>query len=221
MEQIKTVSLSRLRIDAHCVYMTHTYERITASTDAVKTILGSLPSKFEDKLKIEKSIMDTQKCSPVTKELQDADRRQDKALSALRILVRGQKYNQNIYNADAADHVYEMLMEYGNINSKRYESQVGDIESILRKLAGEYSSEVTTLLQYAPSISTEITELKTANAAFKAALEKRGDYNKNKPDKTFHQIKKEIEPIYHEIAAIINANALVNTDPGFEKIITR
>ncbi|MDR1372356.1 MAG: hypothetical protein LBJ17_04415, partial [Dysgonamonadaceae bacterium] len=39
--------------------------------------------------------------------------------------------------------------------------------------------------------------------------------------KTFHQIKKEIEPIYHEIAAIINANALVNTDPGFEKIITR
>ncbi|MDR1371518.1 MAG: DUF6261 family protein [Dysgonamonadaceae bacterium] len=219
MEQLRPLQFGRLKIDAHCGFLTHTSEAITASPEAVKAKLGDLQPQFEDKLKTEKAIMDWQRRSPITKEIKEADKRQDTALTALRILVKGQTYSFGAPNAAAAERVYMMLNKYGNVNRKPYQSQIGDIESILRQLAGPYSSDVTWLLQYAPTISAQITELKNANIDFKTKLNSRGKYYNTKPDKTFHQIQKEIEPIYHEIARIINANAITKTDPGFAAII--
>jgi hypothetical protein len=219
MKEIKAARFGSYPIDAHCDFLTDVITELENATTAVITALEDLPAELNSKLIEEKAIEAWQKRSLITDEIEEDDRLMDLALTALRALVKAQTYNVNKPNAEAADRVYTMLMKYGDVNRKPYSAQSGDIRSILRELAGKFSGDVTWLMQYAPTTTALITNLKNAHTVFKAALKKRDAYYNEKPDKTFKEIRKEIEPIYHEIAKIINFGASANKDAGFLNLI--
>jgi hypothetical protein len=201
--------------------MTYVSAKISLSTEKVKNELSELQTAFDVKLKIEKAIEDWQKLSPLTLEIEEADKRQDTALTALRSLAKSQTFELSKQNADAAKRVYEMLMSYKNVNSKPYSQQTGDIESILRELATRYSGDVTWMMQYASSTTAHIAELKNASIAFRDILEKRDEYYDTKPEVNFKEIRKEIEPIFFRIAEVLEANSETNEDPGFIALIKK
>ncbi|MDR1562828.1 MAG: DUF6261 family protein, partial [Dysgonamonadaceae bacterium] len=159
--------------------------------------------------------------SDLTGKIFDASRRQCRALIAIRKLVSAQKFSATEAIADAAVKVYTMLMESGNISRKPYEDQAGYIESVIRLVSsgGEYYEDVQTVSEDAPSINERIAELVASNELFKNLLEERDAQSILKPGLTFKQIRREIEPIYRKIAAIVNANAGADTSPAFSALI--
>jgi hypothetical protein len=189
---------------------------IANSPSSLTSILGTLPQEFNADLNIEKAIEDWIKKSVLTEKIAEADRRMDRAITALRAQVRAQGYITNTTIADAAQRVYTMLMDYENISRKPYENQVGDVESILRQFAssGAYYSDASTL-----GLSTLISELQASLTLFSQLLKQRDEKSLLKPDKTFKEICRIIEPKYHRIETKINAGAALNTSTAFETFI--
>jgi hypothetical protein len=140
----------------------------------------------------------------------------DRALTALRMRVRAQVYSTNTTIAEAAQRVYTMLKDYGNVTLKPYEYQAGDIESILRQFAsgGAYCSDASTL-----GLSTQISELQASFTLFNQLLKQRDDKSLLKPDKTFKEISRLIEAKYHRIETTINAGAALNASSAYTTFI--
>jgi hypothetical protein len=189
---------------------------IANSPSALVSTLGTLPQEFNADLIIEKAIEDWIKKSVLTEKIEEADRRMDRALTALRAQVRAQEYSTTTTTADAAKRVYTMLMDYKNVTSKAYEYQVGDLESIIRQFAsgGAYYYDASSL-----GLSTLISELQAALTLFIQLLKQRDEKSLLKPEKTFKEICRVIEPKYHRIEAKINAGAELNTSTAFATFI--
>jgi hypothetical protein len=189
---------------------------ISSSPSSVTQVLGQLTTQFNTCLTIEKAIEDWIKKSFLTEQIEEADQRMDRALTALRTQVRAQEYSTNTTIAEAAKRVYIMLMDYGKVTVKPYEKQAGDIQSILRQFSsgGPYYYDASTL-----GLSTLIGELQAALTLFDQLLKQRDEKSLLKPDKTSAEIRSEIEPIYHQIETKINAGAELNTSTAFETFI--
>ncbi|MDR1372905.1 MAG: DUF6261 family protein [Dysgonamonadaceae bacterium] len=221
MKQIKAINFGKLKMIVHCSFLLSVSRNIESSSDGVKEILLNFTRLLNEKLEIEEKISDWQRSSSETYEIEKANKRLDKSVTALRLLIKAHRYNLDEQVIEAASRIYEMLVQYGNINSKPYMSQIGDTESILRQLEGLYSSDVEALFQYIPIIKEYIAELSAANTEMKDAIDRRGEYYKQKPQQTFREIRKEIEPIYREIIILIDAGVYLNLDPGFSELANR
>jgi hypothetical protein len=159
---------------------------------------------------LEKALEDWVRKSSLTEQIASADQRVDRALTAIKVMVRAQKYSLSTSVAEAANRVYIMLSDYGKVNNEAYEKQSGDVQSILRQLTsgGPYYADASTL-----NLSTQIAELQAAYALFEQLLAQRDDKSLQKPDKSFKEIREGIEPVYHQVEAIINAGALTSSSP--------
>jgi hypothetical protein len=151
-------------------------------------------------------VEDRVKKSALTEQIENADKRMDRALTALRAQVHALTYSLATNIADAAGRVYIMLSEYKDVTGEAYEKQVGDVQSILRQFAGAFATDASTL-----GINPLINEVQNSLTLFEQLLAQRDEKSLLKPDKTFKDIRKGIEPVYHRIEEIINANAITNT----------
>ncbi|MDR1562589.1 MAG: DUF6261 family protein [Dysgonamonadaceae bacterium] len=221
MSKFQKLRFSYIPIAPHCHFLTTVNTKITNSPTVVATALGDRLTVFREKLAEEQSALDWVEKSDLTEKIKDADKRQDRALTGLRVVVNGQMFHGSPTIADAATRIYGLLMEPGDITRRPYEDESGYVESIIRQLStgGMYYNDVQTISLTAPSVTTQITELKNANNLFKQLLEQRDAQSLLKPGKTFKEIRKEIEPVYHDMVTIIDANAVVNTSPGFAALI--
>jgi hypothetical protein len=189
---------------------------IANSPDVITKALGQLPAEFDEHLAVEKALRDWVRKSFLTKYIEEADRRLDRALTAVRAQVRAQKYNPGTTIVDAAQRVYTMLMGYGNVTKKSYEAQMGDVQSILRQFAsgGAYAADAAVL-----GIGTLIDELQTALVVFDQLLRERDEKRLLKPEKTFHEVRRRIESVYHRMEMILNAGAVMNTSSAYATLI--
>jgi hypothetical protein len=216
MAKLKSIYFKNLPLGAHCRFCTIVSDEIANSPSVVVSALGTLPQEFNADLAVEKAIEDWVEKSALTVKIADADHRMDRAVSALRAQVRAQEYSTNTTIADAAKRVYDMLMNYGSVTAKSYDLQAGDVESILRQFASgsAYYNDANTL-----GLSTLISELQTAYTLFNQLLKQRDEKSLLKPDKTFREISRLIEPKYHRIEAIVNGGAAVNASSAFVTFI--
>jgi hypothetical protein len=221
MEKFITVRFSNLPIGAHYDYMTQVDLEITNSPSGLIESLGTEPAKFRTFLSEEKQILQWTRKSVITEQIANADRRQDLALTAIKTQVRALEYINLPSTANAAKRVYTMLADYGNINAKPYDEQAGDIRSILEQITsgGRYYADIVSLQQPAPALAAMISELQTAFNLFEQLLAEREARSLQKPDKTFGEIRKDIEPVYHRITDIIDANALIGTSSAYDTFI--
>ena len=207
MVKLRKVLFGRLPLAAHCRYCTRVSTEITGSPSVVVTALGQLPSQFGTWLTLEKALEDWVDRSSLTEQIANADRRVDRALTALKMMVRAQKYSLSTGVVEAANRVYTMLSDYGKVNDEAYEKQAGDVQSILRQFnsGGSYSADAALL-----NLNPQIAELQAAFTLFEQLLAQRDEKSLLKPDKTFKEIRAGIEPVYHQMEAIINAGALTS-----------
>jgi hypothetical protein len=216
MIQLKKLSFKELPNAAHFNFVSRVNLLILASSSVLTAALGALVAIFNTWLTEETALMSWVKKSVLTKQIEEANRRMDRALTALRVQVRAQTFSLTQNIAAAANRVYTMLMGYGNVNAKSYEYQDGDVRSILQQLtgSGEYVTDASTL-----GLSASINELQASFSIFEQLLKQRDDKSLKKPEKTFREVRKGIEGVYRQIETIINANAVVNASPVFATFI--
>ena len=205
MAKLKSVLFSVLPLAAHCRFLTRVSAEINVSF-VIISALGQWWTQFSTWLTEEKKVEDYVRKSALTELIENADKRLDRALTSIRAQVHALTYSLATYTAEAANRVAIMLADYKNVNKEAYEKQVGDVQSILRQFAGTFAADASTL-----GIAALINELQAALTLFEQLLAQRDEKSLLKPDKTFKEVRKGIEPIYHQIEEIINANAITNT----------
>ena len=170
--ELNSIYFQNLPIGAHCRFNTRVSTEIASSPSKVVTILGQLPTEFNKLLAEERAIEDWVKKSVLTDLIRTADRRMDRAFTALKLQTHTQEYSTSAAIAEAAHRVYLMLTSYGKVIRKPYEDQAGDIQSILRQFysGGAYNADAATL-----GLSAMISELQTALTLFDQLLKQRDE----------------------------------------------
>ena len=210
MVKLNSIYFGNLPLAAHCRFDTQVSAEIAVSPTVVVSALGELPVQFDAFLVEEKALEDWVRKSALTEQIKEADRRMDRALTALRTQTRAQEYSPVSGTAEIARRVYIMMMDYGQVARKPYEDQAGDIESILRQFApgGPYYIDASTL-----GLGAQITELQDSLTLFDQLLRQRDEESILKPAKTYLEIRREIEPVYRQMETIINAGAITGASP--------
>jgi hypothetical protein len=191
-------------------------QTIANSPEEVVTSLGKLPTDFNAWLDEEKALMEWVKRSVLTEEIEQADRQMDRALTAVKIEVRAKEYSSTASVAQAAHRIAVMLKNYGSVNKKPYEEQEGDVRTILLQLqtGGAYYADAT-----ATGIGTLVIELQEAFGTFQYQLSLRDKESLLKPVKTFPEVRRGIESVYHQIATVIDAGTVMNLLPGYAAFV--
>jgi hypothetical protein len=189
---------------------------ITNSPSVILAALGTLRTQFDTWLTEETALLNWVRKDSLTEKIEDANHWMDRGLSALNAQVHVQEYSPTLTVAEAAHRVHIMLKNYGDLHSKPYEYQWKGVEVILGQLTGSgpYAADANTLV-----LAPFLNELLSAVTLFKQLLAQRDAKSLQKPDKTFREIRKGIEGVYHQITEIIDANAVVNTSAAFANFI--
>jgi hypothetical protein len=189
---------------------------LSGASQALVAALGTLIALFGAAVAEEKKWMEWVKQTVLTKQIQEADRRMDRALTALRMQVRTLKYSATQGMAEVADRVYAMLQTYGKVTRKPYEEQEGDVLTILEQLqsGGAYYNDASVL-----GITALVSELQNAFTLFRQLLKQRDEKELLKPETPFPEVRRNIEKIYYQIVDIIDAGARLNASPDYAAFI--
>jgi hypothetical protein len=218
MLQLKKLLFKLLPNGAHYDFCSRVSLLIASSASTIIAALGVLVTQFNAWLAKEKAWMDWVRKNVLTEQIEEADRRMDHALTAIRAQVRAQEFSLTATTAQIAHRVYIMLMSYGDVNSKPYREQSGDIRDILQQVTGtgKYAADASTL-----GLSPFINELQAAFTLFDQLITQRGDESLQKPDESFRDVRRGIEEVYHQIETIINANAVVYPSSVYTAFINK
>jgi hypothetical protein len=215
--QLKTLVFKNLPNAAHYKFCSSVKKQIDASPEAITSKLGDLITEFDALVAEEKAISDWVYKSTLTGKIKDADQVMDTALTALRTTVRGMTTFSVTSLADTANRVYTMLMKYGHVNVKPYEDQSRDVETILEQISagGAYYDDISVLKKTSSIVGGHIVDLQNAFNNFTSLLAERDAHSLLKPDRTFPEVRHDIEPVYHKIALVINSGAVMGDSPAF------
>ncbi|MDR2385001.1 MAG: DUF6261 family protein [Tannerella sp.] len=216
MAKFITLHFRNLPNAAHYNYCKRVSAEFADSPGALIQALGQLPAEFNTWLAEETKQMEWVRKSILTEQIREADHRMDHALTALRMQVHAQEYHPRKAYAEAAHRVYTMLQNYKDVNRKPYEEQEGDVQIILQQLqsGGAYYNDASTL-----GLGALRNELQASYTLFRELLAQRDEKSLLKPEKSFKEVRAEIENVYHKITAIIDAGALMNISSAYGTFI--
>ncbi len=106
-----------------------------------------------------------------------ADMRRDDSVYCISGVTRGFSFSSNPARKAAAQRILHYLDAYGAVASLDYTAESAAISSLLADLQGVVAAEIATL-----GLTTEVTELSNAQAAFKTAFDARDAENPNAGD---------------------------------------
>jgi hypothetical protein len=219
--QLKTLIFRNLSNVAHYKFCSSVKKQIDESPEVITGKLGGLIDEFDALVAEEKAISDWVYKSTLTAKIEEVDQVMGAALTALRATVRGMKTFSVTSLADTATRVYTMLMKYGHVNAKPYEEQSRDVETILGQIGagGAYCDDVNVLKKTSSIVGGHIVDLQKALNNFGKLLAERDAHSLLKPERTFSEVRRKIDPVYHKIALIINAGAVLGDSPAFVAFI--
>jgi hypothetical protein len=218
MNCLTTLRFCSLPNAAHYAFCETVSETLADSPSDLLAALGTLPQRFKACLADERANMDRVRRNVLTGQIRDAGRQMARALTAVKAQVRAQQYSDALDIVPAANRVYLMLKNYGDVNSKPYLVQEGDVRVIIRQLqaGGAYYADAVAL-----GLSASTNKLQNAAARFRQLLDQRGKQSLGKPGKTFCVVRREIESVYRLIATILSGGAAFNASPSYAAFINR
>lgn len=216
MKKIKSVPFRNLPKGAHYNYCVNVSEALSDAPAALLAVLGTLPAEFNKWLEEETALMSQVKKNVLTKKIETAGRRMDRALVALKSQVRALQLSLAPDIAETARRVYLMLRNYGWVYRKSYREKSGNIFIILEQFGGDYAADAAIL-----GLTAAVSELQEAHAEFDSLLTLRSSESLLKPADNFRKVSYAIEKVYHQITVLVNSGAAVNISPAFAAFIDR
>jgi hypothetical protein len=205
-----------LRGEAHYQYL-NLFHQLLMEYPAVQSVVAAFGDEFNVLLAQEKQIVDAQKSSDYTRQIADADHRDDRLITGIRDTVSAALHHFDPAVTAAAQSLRLRLKTFGEIQSKTYEEEAAAIDILLDDLqTPEYAPKVSLL-----GLTPWVSELLEAVAEFERLLKLRNAEQAGKPQQRLRDIRRQIEIAYRNMATRIDSAAALDTTGMYDEFINR
>ena len=218
MKKLQAIYFRPLPLDAHLRYHELFESLLSAAGETVLAAVAALLPLYRAALAKEQRLLDWVRKSELTKKIADADGALGAVLVSINSTVTIGRHSTMPAIKASGERVYHMIQELGSIQRKPYDSQVGDVNALLRNFGGDYAQDVANL-----GMAMYVQQLQSALNTFESLLGQRSVEQIAKPDYTAKAVRKEIEGVYHQIEGVVDVNASVagSTAAPFAAFIDR
>jgi hypothetical protein len=212
--KISKIYVDRLRNEAH-------YQFIAALIALVIRVpligekLGDLFELLQRLFAREDEAVDYIRKSDYSAKVAEADRRLDKTITGFGEMLRSALHHFRPEVAEAAQSLKNLLKTYGNIARKNYDEELAAVTNLLQELEGAYAEKVSLIT----TLPEWVTEIRAASESLTELLALRNTEKANKPQERMENIRREIDPVYRNIVARIEALSSVEGDDAYAPFI--
>jgi hypothetical protein len=203
MKEIKSIHFQHLRNEAHYEF-SWTVQQLLIAYTVVQELVVTLYGTFSKLLVLEKKLLDAMRASLITAEVETADHRVDRALSAMNSMIAAAKLSADERTAEAGRRLYTRFKAFGSIRRKAYEEEVAAVQVLVDELDGVYQYDAILA-----KMEDLVKELKAAVKALSNALMSRGHEESTRPKERLVDVRREIEAVYRGMMTIIDASDIV------------
>jgi hypothetical protein len=212
--KINRINLERLRNEAHyqfiaaVIALTVKYPFITGKISDLFTLLQNLFTKEDE-------VVDYIRKSDYSDKIAAADLRLDNAVTGFIETIRGMFHHFDPNVADAAQSLINLTKTYGSIVRKNYDEELAAVTNLLQELEGAYKSKLDAI----NGLSEWITEIKAASENMTTLLALRNTEKAAKPQERMVNVRREINIVYRDVIAKIEAFTLVEGETAYTPFI--
>jgi hypothetical protein len=212
--KVSKIYLERLRNEAHFEFFVALIV-LAVKFPLIVERLGSLFVVLQSLFAKEDAVVDYIRKSDYSAGISAADQRLDVAVIGFKNAVRGALHHFKEEVADAAQSLKNLLNTYGNIVRKNYDEELAAVTNLLQELDGEYAAKVALI----SGLSEWITEIREAGKELADMLVGRNTEKANKPQDRMVNVRREIDLVYRDIVAKVEALTLVEGDDAYAPFI--
>jgi hypothetical protein len=203
--KIFTVHFSYLRNEAHYQFFL-LVKKLFESHASVANIVAALLSQLYALIVVEGKLVDAVRASEYTKQLEEIDRRLDRAITGLILAVETALHHPDPNIVKAAERIQLLLNVFRDrIEKKAYEEESGAVKILVADLQDAYAPQVSTL-----SLGVWVTEIAAAQTAFEQVFLLRSAEYVARPKENLKDIRRELEGIYRQVTERIDAYTVLN-----------
>ena len=214
MKKISIIRFSFLRNEAHYQFFV-VYSDLLTEAELIEILPPELWTKFTVLLAKEKGLLDIDRSNSLTRQLAEADAREDRDLVGIHSAIVSGMHHYDPETAKAARELNERYRDFGRIRDKPYEEQVAAVTIFLDDLSGKYAPHVEKL-----NLQGWVADLREANSEFQRIFVARNAQIAARPAERFSTIKVEIEDTYRLLNERIEASAVLSPTPTIETFIS-
>jgi hypothetical protein len=171
-------ALHDYRIANHLEFHKQSYLICKKSVTVV--LMPDLIEAYQKAVEQEEYVFNWVRKSDFTKKKEQADRRRNKIYNGMTGLVRAVLKHFDPAMRNCANHVYNLVKNYGRITNDGYDAQTASVTSIINRLrSSDYAADVQTL-----GLLPWLDELEKCNEQFKVYVEETMREQINKPNVT-------------------------------------
>ena len=214
MKRIHSLRFLSLHGTVHFRFFTRLAELLAEAGDDLKAAVSPLLPEFNSWLAEEDAVTDWVRRSEFTKKIAGAAAETKRVMVGINAIVQAGRHAGAPAVNQSADHVHNMLKNYGNVARKSYAEVAGEVAKVLEQFAGPYAADAVTL-----GMTAWVQQLQTALDTFDSLICERNAEQGRKPPHSAQEVRKGIEGVYHRMKTIINANAGAGTSNDFTAFI--
>jgi hypothetical protein len=216
MKKLFNLHFKLLPIAAHFDYFKKLSDILTAAGAALKTALAALMPGFNAWLAKEDALMQWVRKSALTEQIAEADREMDHLITGINAFVQAALYSPSQEAIAIATRIEILMRSYAEASRSSYDEEAGAVRALLEQFDGPYADDVLDL-----GIKVWVEGLHAAFTKFETLLTQREAEQGEKPPYTAKEVRKGIEEVYHQMVYVIDANAALGADPGFDSVIDK
>jgi hypothetical protein len=208
--KISRIYLEKLRNEAHYQFF-FAFIALVSKYLFIKEKALELFELLQQLFTREDEVVDYIRKSDYTAKIADADRRLDRVIIGFGEIVEGACHHFNPQTVDAAQSLKNLLKTYGNIIKKNYDEELAAVTNLLQDLDGTYREKVDAV----DGLPGWVQEIRAANDALATLLELRNTEKAAKPQERMAGVRREIDVVYRNLIARIEALALVEGEANY------
>jgi hypothetical protein len=211
--KLKKPDLNRYNNADHVEYHETTYRLCEKFADIIGEQL--FLEAYRAKIGQEANIYNWVRKSEFTGKKADTDRRRDSAYTGMMGIVRANLNSVNPQTRGRAQHVFNLIHNYGDLTHSGYDAETADVDSILARLYSSDYQEAVSELGLAPWME----ELAAANSLFKTLVENRMMEQLEKPETAPKEARKQTDSALRTITDRITAKINIDGAGRYEEFI--
>jgi hypothetical protein len=203
--KILTIHFCYLRNETHYRFLL-LVKNLFEAHPTVANLVNALLLQFYALLALEGKFVDIVRASDYTKQLDEIDKRLNRAVSRLNIVIEAAFRYLNPNAVKIAECLkIRMKAFHDEVKRKAYKEKTAAVKILVADLQGAYAPQVSAL-----GLSIWVTEIAAAQAAFEQIFLLRSAEQVARPQGNLKDLRKEIEAIYRRITKYIDAYTVLN-----------
>jgi hypothetical protein len=176
--------------------------------------IEALYPAYEASVNLADGLLEQLRMSFLTGDIKTLDEQRDDCINGFRSVLKGLLKSIVPEKKKAANIVYKVLGNYGNIAQMNYPAESAAIYNFVQDMEGKYSEEVKTI-----ELTGWVADLKRLNTQFMTLYSERYAEKAEKPDRKLADVRKEVDANYSNLIKVIEAFMLTNPNHELDDFV--